>query len=59
MGKGKGLIERHTIRVRKNLCLFEFIGFPIIVLKKILIRLNKKLGVKLNFYYNVSNNYNF
>lgn len=59
MGKGKGLIERHTIRIRKNVCLFEFLGINNTFLKKVLFKLNKKLNVKLNILYLTSNNFNF
>ena len=59
MGKGKGLIERHTVRIRRNICLFEFSGISIIVLKCLLFKLNKKLSVKLDFYVPETNNYNF
>lgn len=54
MGKGKGSIERKTIRIKKNFILFEFKGVPVIKLKKLLKFFNKVLSVK--FY--ILSNYN-
>lgn len=47
MGKGKGLIERKVIRVRKNFILLEFMGIPILKLHKLVKYLNKVLSVKM------------
>ena len=46
MGKGKGLIERKVIRVRRGFVLFEFLGVPTIKLKKLILKINKFLDVK-------------
>jgi ribosomal protein L16/L10AE len=47
MGKGKGLNERHVIRVRKNTTIFEFSGISLYRLEQLLLRINKKLNIKL------------
>jgi len=47
MGKGKGLVERKTVRLRKNVPIFEFYGFPFPLLKRMLFKLNKKMNLKL------------
>lgn len=47
MGKGKGLIERKVIRVRRNLVLLEFKGISPIKLKKFLKFVNKILSAKM------------
>ena len=46
MGKGKGLIERKIIRVRRGFVLFEFLGVPLIKLRKLIKKINKVLDVK-------------
>jgi ribosomal protein L16/L10AE len=55
MGKGKGMVERKVIRIRRGITLFEFIGVPLNKLKLLIPKLNKKLDIKLsliknNFY---------
>jgi large subunit ribosomal protein L16 len=47
MGKGKGLNERHVIRVRKNTTIFEFSGISLYRLEQLLLKINKKLNIKL------------
>lgn len=57
MGKGKGLIERKVIRIKKNFKLFEFKGVSPIKLKKLLIFINKLMSVKFFLYKNYNNNF--
>jgi len=47
MGKGKGLVERKTIRLRKNTPIFEFYGFSFKLLENLLYKINKKMSLKL------------
>ena len=56
MGKGKGLIERKAIRIRRGFSLFEFKGVPIIRLRKLIKKINKFLNIKffLNCKYNIT-----
>lgn len=51
MGKGKGLIERKVIRIRRGVILFEFLGVSIIKLKKLIKKINKFLNVKFDVLY--------
>lgn len=46
MGKGKGLIERKVIRIRRGVVLFEFLGVNMLKLKKLIKKINKYLNVK-------------
>lgn len=46
MGKGKGLIERKVIRIRRGVVLFEFLGVNPLNLKKLIKKINKYLNVK-------------
>ena len=57
MGKGKGLIERKVIRVRRNFILFEFQGVSILKLRTFLKFVNKFLSVKLYLTKNYDINY--
>jgi ribosomal protein L16/L10AE len=50
MGKGKGMIERKVMRVRRGFVLFEFKGVHIIKLKRLVTKINKKLDVKFIIY---------
>jgi ribosomal protein L16/L10AE len=55
MGKGKGMVERKVIRIRRGVMLFEFIGIPLNKLQLLVPKLNKKLDIKFalikkNFY---------
>ncbi len=58
MGKGKGLIERKTIRVKKNFIIFEFKGIPLIKIRNLIIYANKFLSVKLYIIKNYYKTYN-
>lgn len=51
MGKGKGLIERKIIRIRRGVVLFEFLGVSIIKLKKLVKKINQILNVKFYVLY--------
>lgn len=46
MGKGKGLIERKVIRIRRGVVLFEFLGVNLLRLEKLIKKINKYLNVK-------------
>lgn len=46
MGKGKGMIERKVIRIRRGVVLFEFLGVPPIKIKKLYKKINKICSVK-------------
>ena len=48
MGKGKGMIERQVLRVKKNQKIFEFSGLSIYRINKFCLNLNKK--TKLSFF---------
>jgi len=50
MGKGKGLIERKILRVRRGFVLFEFLGVSKMRLSKLILKINKFLNV---FYYSI------
>ena len=52
MGKGKGLIERKVIRVRRGFILFEFLGVPFLRLNKLIKKINKVLDVKFHLIHN-------
>lgn len=56
MGKGKGMIERKVIRIRRGVVLFEFIGVAPIKLKKFSLKINKICSVKFSI---ISNNKSF
>jgi len=51
MGKGKGLIERKIIRIRRGVTLFEFKGISKPKLIWLSNKINKKLKVKINIFY--------
>lgn len=57
MGKGKGLIERKVIRIRKNTTIFEFSGVSYYRLIQLLLKINKKLDVKFSIYFKKLNSY--
>lgn len=57
MGKGKGLIERKTIRVKKNFIIFEFKGVPLIKIKNLVKYSNKFLSVKTYIIKNYDKSY--
>lgn len=46
MGKGKGMIERKVIRIRRGVVLFEFLGVSPLRLKKLANKVNKICSVK-------------
>ena len=48
MGKGKGILERGVIRLKKNFIIFEFEGYSLYRLKKFVLNVNKKIN--LNFF---------
>ena len=58
MGKGKGMLERAVIRVKKNFSIFEFKGFSVYRLKKFYININKKLNLGFFLYFKKKINYN-
>jgi ribosomal protein L16/L10AE len=51
MGKGKGLIERKIIRIRRGVTLFEFKGVSKPKLIWLVNKINKKLKIKINVFY--------
>ena len=51
MGKGKGLIERQIIRIRRGVTLFEFKGVSKAKIIWLTNEINKKLKVKINFFF--------
>lgn len=57
MGKGKGLVERKVIRVRRNFIILEFKGVPFLKLKKLLKFVNKLFSVKMFLVCNYSKNF--
>lgn len=57
MGKGKGLIERKSIRVKKNFIILEFKGVPLIKLNKLVKYLNKIFSVKMYIIKNYNINF--
>lgn len=57
MGKGKGLIERKVIRVKKNFIILEFKGVPFLKLSKLIKYLNKILSVKMYIVKNYNINF--
>lgn len=57
MGKGKGMVERKTIRISKNTILFEFLGISPFKLFSFVKKINKKLNVKTRIVFNSSNKY--
>ena len=57
MGKGKGIIERKCLRVKKNFIIFEFKGIPTNKLKKLIVYLNKFLSVKMYLFFNYNINF--
>jgi len=46
MGKGKGMIERKVIRIRRGVVLFEFLGVSQLKLKKLMLKANRICSVK-------------
>lgn len=46
MGKGKGMIERKVIRIRRGVVLFEFLGVSPVKLKKFCLKINRICNVK-------------
>lgn len=48
MGKGKGMIERKVIRVRRGFILFEFYGVSFLKLKKFSKKINKFCNIKFS-----------
>jgi len=54
MGKGKGLIERKIIKIRRGVTLFEFKGVSRSKLIWITNKINKKLKIKINFFFKKS-----
>lgn len=57
MGKGKGMLERGVLRLKKNHVLFEFEGYSQTYLKNFLNNINKKLN--LNFYLYKKKNFKY
>jgi hypothetical protein len=53
MGKGKGELERWTIRVRSGLVFLEFKGFSINKIKGIQNKFQKNIQIRLNFLANI------
>jgi hypothetical protein len=64
MGKGKGELERWTIRVRSGLVFLEFRGFSINKIKGIQNKFQKNIQIRLNllsdtiFFYQTLKNAN-
>jgi len=52
MGKGKGMLERAVIRVKKNFSIFEFKGFSRYRLNKFCLNINKKLNLGFFLFFN-------
>ena len=59
MGKGKGMLERKVIRVRRGFILFEFKGIPLNKIIKLIYTVNKKTHVKFILYKKKNITYNF
>lgn len=57
MGKGKGMIERKVIRIRRGVVLFEFKGVSPLRLQKLVDKINKFLSVKFTFIFEHHNFY--
>jgi ribosomal protein L16/L10AE len=57
MGKGKGMLERAVIRIKKNFSIFEFKGFSKYRLNKLVLNANKKLNLGLYLYCDKKINY--
>lgn len=57
MGKGKGMLDRAVIRVKKNFSIFEFKGFSKYRLNKFYLNINKKLNLGFYLYFKRSINY--
>jgi ribosomal protein L16/L10AE len=51
MGKGKGLIERQIIRIRRGVTLFEFKGISKSKIIWLTNEMNKKLKIKINCFF--------
>ena len=51
MGKGKGLIERQIIRIRRGVTLFEFKGISRSKIIWLSNEINKKLKIRVNFFF--------
>jgi len=58
MGKGKGMLERGVIRIKKNFILFEFKGYSKNYLNNFLKNINRKLNLNFYLYFLKNNNYN-
>ena len=52
MGKGKGMVDRKVMRIRRGVTLFEFIGVPLKKLYLLIPKLNRKLDIKLTYFKN-------
>lgn len=50
MGKGKGLLERKVLRLKKNFIIFEFSGLSIYKLNWIKNKINKKSNLRFVLY---------
>ena len=57
MGKGKGMLERSVIRVKKNFSIFEFKGFSKYRLNKFYLNINKKLNLGFYLFFNKKQTY--
>lgn len=57
MGKGKGMIERKVIRIRRGVVLFEFKGISPIKLQKLIKKINKILSVKFTYIFEYDKRY--
>ena len=55
MGKGKGLVERQIIRIRRGVTLFEFKGVSKSKIIWLTNEINKKLKVKINCFFKKTN----
>jgi len=51
MGKGKGLIERQIIRIRRGVTIFEFKGISKSKIMWLTKEVNKKLKIKINCFF--------
>lgn len=57
MGKGKGMIERKVIRIRRGVVLFEFKGVSPLKLQKLVKKINKILSVKFTYIFSYNRSY--
>lgn len=58
MGKGKGMLERQVLRVKKNFILFEFSGFSSYRLNKFCFFVNKRTRLDFRLFFLKNINYN-